>query len=358
MFHKLSKLMLACLLAASAATGFAQENAETRSYLSLDYNHVFRDSNRASTDGNGGSLGYGISLSKIWGLEFNAFYNDFGRNTFRTTNWNEYGAKVDGMFFYSRNPSFSPYFGLGLGGIRSNERVSNQSSTDPFADIGLGFFHYFAIGSQDFAVRADARYRWLDTHGIAGVGYVGEPVVKVGLVLPFGARAAAAPVVLNAAKSATETAAILDTDGDGVPDDQDKCRNSPKGSDVDARGCPLDDANARVFESVHFDYKKADLTPKARTTLDETAASIKEMAEKSAIKVRVGGHTDNIGSDGYNQGLSERRAETVTNYLTGKGVDKKIISTDAYGKTLPDKDNATEEGRAYNRRVEVKAITR
>ena len=80
------------------------------------------------------------------------------------------------------------------------------------------------------------------------------------------------------------------------------------------------------------------------------------MAKKSAVKVQVDGHTDNIGGDAYNQALSERRAKIVTKYLTQKGVDGKSVSTNAYGKSMPAKSNETEEGRAFNRRAEVKAI--
>lgn len=330
---KIARLVLGCMLGLGAVTGFAQQNAETRDYLSLDYNHVFRDSNRASEDGNGGSLGYGLALSKLWGLEFSGFYNDYDRNVFRSTDWREYGAKVDGMFFYSRDPGFSPYWALGVGAIRSDERVSNQSSTDPFWDIGLGFMRYFSIGSQDFAVRADARFRWLDTSGIASVGSNGEPVIKVGLVLPFGARETGTALPVAAKPAAT------------VPS-----------ADAEAPPTAAEEARARVFEPVHFDYNKSSLTPKSRQLLDGAATSIKEMAKESPVKVKLNGHTDNIGSDGYNQGLSERRAESVAEYLQGKGVDGKAISTRAYGKTLPDRDNATEEGRAYNRRVEIKVI--
>lgn len=339
MFNKISKAVLGCLLAVTAATSFAQESAVPSSYLTLDYNHVFRDSNRASTDGNGGAIGYGLTLNPIWTLEFGGFYNTYGRNDFRTTDWNEYGLKVDTLFFYSRRPLFSPYWVLGLGGVRSSERVSNQHSTDPFVDIGLGVFHYFNVADFDFGIRADARFRWLDTKGIAAAGSMGEPIIKVGFVLPFGMARSSGN---TASSPEPQPAAAAAEPVEATP---------PPVALTDA-----EEARARILAPVHFKYKQSDLTPAARSILDGAAATIQDMAKQSPVKVRLNGHTDNIGSDGYNQSLSEMRAETVGEYLTKKGVDAKSISTNAYGKTLPDKDNATEEGRAYNRRVEVKVV--
>lgn len=340
MIGKFSKTVLMLALTLGAAQSFAQEAPpETRSYLSVDYNEIFRNGNRASQNGRGGGMSFGIALAQHWGLETSAFYNGYGRNNAGTSDWNEYGAKVDGMFFYQRKRVFSPYFGVGVGGIRSNERVSNQSSTDPFVDVGLGAFTYFGIGSQDFAVRADARYRWLNTHGINGVGDVSEPVVKVSLVLPLGPRAvAAAPVVAAREEPVREP------------------EPAPVRAAAPTDSAPVVPENTHVYEAVHFNYKDSDLTAPSKATLDKAASEIKDMAKKSAVKVQVDGHTDNIGGDAYNQALSERRAKVVTKYLAQKGVDGKSVSTNAYGKSMPAKSNETEEGRAYNRRAEVKAI--
>jgi OOP family OmpA-OmpF porin len=342
MIGKFTKTALMLALTFGAAQSFAQEApSEARSYLSLDYNEIFHNGNRASQNGRGGGLSFGLALAEHWGLETSAFYNGYGTNNARTSDWNEYGAKLDGLFFYQRKRIFSPYFGVGVGGIRSNERVSNQSSTDPFVDVGLGAFTYFGIGPQDFAVRADARYRWLDTHSINGVGNVSEPVVKVSLVLPLGARAvAAAPVV------AAREEPIREPEPAPV-----RARQEPV-----VESAPAATVNTHVYEAVHFNYKDTDLTSPSKSTLDQAASEIKDLAKKSAVKVEVDGHTDNVGSDSYNQRLSERRAKIVTQYLTKKGVDGKTITTKAYGESQPAKSNDTEEGRAYNRRVEVKAI--
>ena len=72
--------------------------------------------------------------------------------------------------------------------------------------------------------------------------------------------------------------------------------------------------------------------------------------------IDVYGHTDSTGSDAYNQTLSENRARTVANYLQMQGVNPARIRSQGYGETLPVADNATEEGRRKNRRVEIKIV--
>ena len=71
------------------------------------------------------------------------------------------------------------------------------------------------------------------------------------------------------------------------------------------------------------------------------------------MKVEVAGHTDSIGTDEYNQGLSLRRAEAVRNYLVDKGIAADRLSIKGYGESQPVADNATADGRFMNRRVEL-----
>jgi OOP family OmpA-OmpF porin len=78
------------------------------------------------------------------------------------------------------------------------------------------------------------------------------------------------------------------------------------------------------------------------------------MNENKDKRVNLSGHTDSIGTEAYNQKLSERRAASVKNYLTKKGIDAGRISAQGFGETKPIADNKTKEGRAKNRRVEIK----
>lgn len=146
---------------------------------------------------------------------------------------------------------------------------------------------------------------------------------------------------------------IPDTDGDGVNDELDKCP-SEKGSSSN-NGCPLLEEVAEYnfdFRKVQFALGSDALTKVAKAELDKAA---KIMGEHPDIKVSVEGHTDNTGSDAFNQSLSERRAASVKNYIVAKGVSADRIKTKGFGETLPISTNNTAAGRALNRRVEFKS---
>jgi outer membrane protein OmpA-like peptidoglycan-associated protein len=101
---------------------------------------------------------------------------------------------------------------------------------------------------------------------------------------------------------------------------------------------------------VHFAFDSAQLTAKGRAVLDELVPTLKANPN---MKVELAGHTCSIGSEAYNMGLSKRRAKSVYNYLAAKGIAAGRMTTVGYGETRPAFSNATEEGRAKNRRVEV-----
>lgn len=103
--------------------------------------------------------------------------------------------------------------------------------------------------------------------------------------------------------------------------------------------------------SALFDHDKSNLKPAAKSALDELAAKLKAFFSIDAISVI--GHTDSQGTAEYNQKLSERRANSVKNYLVQQGIDGDKIEATGEGETRPIADNKTKEGRAKNRRVEI-----
>lgn len=105
-----------------------------------------------------------------------------------------------------------------------------------------------------------------------------------------------------------------------------------------------------ILDHVLFDFDKTGIKPDGAKILDRLAKFLNENPDK---KVDLEGHTDWIGTEKYNQGLSERRAAAVKNYLMKKGIDPSRIATRGFGKRKPIADNKTEAGRAKNRRVEV-----
>jgi outer membrane protein OmpA-like peptidoglycan-associated protein len=106
-----------------------------------------------------------------------------------------------------------------------------------------------------------------------------------------------------------------------------------------------------VLRSVHFDFNKSNIRADAVPVLDEAAKILKD---EGTIAVIVEGHTDGVGSDAYNLKLSHRRADAVRTYLVGHGVSASRIRTEGYGKRRPVASNDTADGRAQNRRVELR----
>ncbi len=102
-----------------------------------------------------------------------------------------------------------------------------------------------------------------------------------------------------------------------------------------------------------FDFDKAVIKQDAKSKLDDLADKVKRVNLEVVIAI---GHTDSIGSDAYNQKLSVRRAEAVKSYLVSKGVEPNRVYTEGKGEKQPVASNATKEGRAKNRRVEIEVI--
>ena len=119
------------------------------------------------------------------------------------------------------------------------------------------------------------------------------------------------------------------------------------GIQVDRRG---DDIVLNMPSSVTFGFDSSELTMSARNALNDVASILTQYDD---TRVNIGGHTDSTGNADYNQRLSERRAEAVGNYLAQSGVARNRLSMTGYGENQPVASNATEEGRAQNRRVEI-----
>ncbi|NOW45428.1 outer membrane protein OmpA-like peptidoglycan-associated protein [Novosphingobium sp. SG751A] len=131
-------------------------------------------------------------------------------------------------------------------------------------------------------------------------------------------------------------------------------REQTAGTGVDIR--PSDDGRSIMLslpDGVTFDTGSYMLHPQFRPTLDKIAQSLKDYPNSL---IDVYGHTDSTGSAQLNQTLSENRARTVGDYLGMQGVSQARIRTQGYGATMPVADNATPEGRAKNRRVEIKIV--
>lgn len=146
-----------------------------------------------------------------------------------------------------------------------------------------------------------------------------------------------------------------DEDDDGVLDIADNCPGTLPGLEVDATGCVIIDEKQQetTLPGVNFELGSAKLTPNAQTVLNQV---VQALTNQSNLKVEVQGHTDSQGGEAFNQGLSERRAQSVVDYLVQRGIAEDRMQAVGFGELLPVADNSTKQGRALNRRVVLKVL--
>ncbi len=412
-----SRLRLSLALASAVAlSGIATHAvADGDWYLAPALNYVIADDDRRADDDVGFQLGLGQQLNDAWNLEGNLEFDTLDREN-GNNRFKQRGLALDGLYFFDRNPGFAPYALIGAGAL--NTRFAGEKGTNPMVNAGIGFMTNAL--SDTVALRAEARYRWdKDDESIPSEDSFGDWVIGLGLSIPLGGRAApvaaAAPVVAAAAEPAAAPAAVpaapvdsdgdgvidsndscpntpagarvdahgceMDSDGDGVADSMDRCPNTPAGAKVDAHGCELDSDGDGVVDSqdrcpdtaagtkvdvrgceirevielpgVTFETGSAQLVAESTSILDEAAATLIKHPE---IKAEVAGYTDNTGPRAFNVDLSQRRAETVMKYLVSRGVAAGNLGAHGYGPDHPVADNATKDGRAANRRVELRIV--
>lgn len=147
---------------------------------------------------------------------------------------------------------------------------------------------------------------------------------------------------------------ILDRDHDGIQDADDKCPDTP--GPASNGGCPevtkeVIQKAAEIARNIYFEFNSSRLKTISYGPLNEM---VKMLGDNPTFNLSIEGHTDNIGSETYNQTLSENRVKSVRDYLVGKGIAASRLTTKGFGESSPVADNKTEEGRAQNRRVELK----
>ena len=325
-----------------------------------------------------GMAGYswlsGVNDLKIWDASFNMLYS------FRT----------------DRN--LSPYIIGGIGMTNTDSDVMDAENTAA-GTFGLGLRYRF--GDSRVSLRLEHRIRSEFRNTVTN----DDRITSLGLQFGFGgeetlpAPAPAAPDgdadgdgVSDSRDMCPDTPAGVkvdargcprDSDRDGVFDDDDQCPNTYPGAAVDARGCELDGDGDTVVDrldecpntrpdvrvdvkgceiravinlpGVNFETNSDRLLPGAGQVLNDAAAT---MRMNKDLVVEVAGHTDSDGSAEYNEGLSERRAITVRDYLVDRGVNSGNFTVKGYGEALPIADNTTAEGKARNRRVELRVLNK
>ncbi len=139
-----------------------------------------------------------------------------------------------------------------------------------------------------------------------------------------------------------------DSDGDGVYDSKDECPDTPKGLMVDDVGCPI-----TMTIRLNFEVDSYVIPESSKGKVVEFAEFLKG---SPAFRVHIVGHTDSTGSEEYNQILSQNRANALKNALIENGISEDRMEVSGEGELSPIETNDTAEGRAMNRRTEVKLL--
>ena len=301
------------------------------------------------------SIGFGRFLGDNFSVdleydEFEADYRDYNVVVPGATydKWKLSTWGLMGRYYFTDN-AFRPFVAAGLG--RTKHRSVLDEDDDTGISLGLGLQGQLA---KHWSVRAQVL--WREDHDGASLeprGHFRDFFYGLGISYDFGGVEEAPPPAAPPPAAPPAAPPNPDLDGDGVPNERDKCPNTRPGAVVDLDGCEVEAVIS--LENVHFDFDKATLRPEAIAILNDAAALLKT---HERVVVEVAGHTDSVGTDAYNQGLSERRANSVRDYLVSQGINASRMTAKGYGEAQPVATNDTDEGRQLNRRVELIVLDR
>ena len=355
---KKTKLVLA-LAAAGLALGSinAVADADQPWHITGQVGGVSLDSDRNTRDDD---VWYSIGFGRFFGNNFSLDleYDDFS-GTYRDydtvvpgATFDQWGLRNIGVMgrYHFGDGTLRPYVAAGLGYL-SHRNVGDEDDGIS-KSLGLGIQGKVA---KHLTARAQVLYRIdRDSGSRPEHSSYGDTIYSIGLNFDFGGKAAEpAPAPAAAPPPPPPPPPNPDLDGDGVPNERDKCPNTRPGAVVDLDGCEVE--AVIELEGVNFDFDKATIRPEGKAILNGAAALLQK---HNRVVVEVAGHTDSIGSEEYNQGLSERRANAVKDYLVAQGVTATRLTARGYGELRPIASNDTEEGRAENRRVELIVLDR
>lgn len=350
------KLLCAALLCGlGVAQAASAQSFDDRWYITGSAGMNIQDSDRGTNDAPFAAVGVGKFLTPNWSVDgelnyqnpnladSNACPNNANGAICRPQdlNWSQYGVSFDlRRHFIREGRSWNPYLLMGLGYQRHEEEYDNFVNPDsPAKRDGGNVAGKLGVGLQadvgrvgirtELAMRFDGDNDsmgafYTDNDHNDGEDWFQDVLASVGVVIPLGPE----PV---APTPAAPSCSDMDSDGDGVNDCDDKCPGSQAGQTIGPDGCPVQ--VSIDLKGVNFDFDKSTLRPDAIAILNEAVDILKRYPD---LRVEVAGHTDLCGTDTYNQGLSERRARAVYDYLTSNGIDAgRLVGPNGYGESRP-----------------------
>ncbi|HET6806736.1 MAG TPA: OmpA family protein [Frateuria sp.] len=271
--------------------------------------------------------------------------------------WANTNYGVAARFYGGDWKTWRPYLLAGLMGSYHQNRVDNGWS--PAAELGVGVSKS-VTDSSDIRIETGYRYDWDDKSQPTQSDY-GDWFLGFSVVSRFGEPAAAPQPAAAPPPPPVNDCSTQDSDNDGVNDCEDKCPATAAGTIVGPDGCPQ--KVVIDLRGVNFKFDRpskgetdiskalAEPTSDSLAVLDQAVDTLQRYPQ---VHVTVAGYTDSVGTDAYNQALSERRAKIVYDYLTAHGIDaSRLDGPIGHGENDPIDTNDTNEGRARNRRTEL-----
>jgi OOP family OmpA-OmpF porin len=340
-----------------AALPAAAEQVVGDAYVVPQLGYAWLDSDRNADD----DITYGIAIGKHFSeaVSLELALSKGRYDLPLSENLDLTSLSIDALHIFARDRAVSPFVSIGVGALHTDPE-NDEIHTHFMTQAGVGLIMQVAEkndGALKFSFRPEVKARWtLPRDNVPQDKYL-DVIAMLGFQFAFGEprpAPVAAPAPAPAPEPPPQPAAPpppADSDRDGVIDDRDQCPNTPSGVAVDAVGCPR--RGSATLQGVTFELNSANLTAGSRPILDEVAADLKKYPR---LIVELQGHTDSSGADAYNLQLSQRRADSVREYLISQGVPASQLVARGYGETQPAADNKTDAGRAQNRRVEMAVL--
>jgi OOP family OmpA-OmpF porin len=271
-------------------------------------------------------------------------------------NWSNNNVGAAARFYAGDWNAWRPYLLAGVMG--SYHQNAGDHGWSPAAELGVGVSKT-VTDSSDIRIETGYRYDWDDKSQPAEDGY-GDWFLGFSIVSRFG-EPAAAPQPAAPPPAPVNDCSTKDSDNDGVNDCEDKCPATAAGTIVGPDGCPQKVVIDLRGVNFKFDRPKKGETDISKALAEPTSDSIAILDQAvdalqryPQVHVTVAGYTDAVGTDTYNQALSERRAKIVYDYLTSHGIDaSRLEGPIGHGEADPIGSNDTNDGRAQNRRTEL-----